>query len=94
MGRASMSVRRYDPIEDSECIHCYLKLQLMTCECKLSEDVIKCCFDDCENLIIKPYGHNAQPVYDGRCCHSCNYSKVLPQRFMKVVNQINNKINN
>jgi hypothetical protein len=27
------------------------------------------------------HGHNAWPVYDGRCCDSCNYRTVLPARW-------------
>ncbi len=26
-------------------------------------------------------GHNAQPINDGRCCESCNWNVVLPERF-------------
>lgn len=25
-------------------------------------------------------GHNAEPVKDGRCCITCNYTKVIPAR--------------
>lgn len=25
-------------------------------------------------------GHNAQPVKDGRCCTTCNYTVVIPRR--------------
>jgi hypothetical protein len=28
----------------------------------------------------KDYGCNAQPVNDGRCCHGCNDSIVIPRR--------------
>ena len=31
----------------------------------------KCCFPICRNDIGK-YGHNAMPLMEGRCCHSCN----------------------
>ncbi len=27
-----------------------------------------------------PYGHNAQPINDGRCCAVCNFDVVLPTR--------------
>lgn len=26
------------------------------------------------------FGNNAQPVNDGRCCDSCNWSVVIPAR--------------
>ena len=28
-------------------------------------------------------GHNAQPLSNGRCCDTCNYTKVLPARMNK-----------
>lgn len=30
------------------------------------------------------YGHNAQPVKDGRCCHSCNNNVVIPHRLIQA----------
>ena len=27
-----------------------------------------------------PYGHNAEPINDGRCCAVCNFDIVLPTR--------------
>ena len=27
-----------------------------------------------------PYGHNAEPINDGRCCAVCNFDVVLPTR--------------
>ena len=27
-----------------------------------------------------PYGHNAEPINDGRCCTVCNFDVVLPTR--------------
>ena len=29
-------------------------------------------------------GHNAEPITDGRCCSSCNQSKVIPVRILFV----------
>jgi hypothetical protein len=26
------------------------------------------------------YGHNAEPVNDGRCCSDCNHNVVIPTR--------------
>lgn len=31
------------------------------------------------------YGHNAQPLKDGRCCGPCNYTLVLPARLEKYL---------
>ena len=28
------------------------------------------------------YGHNPEPVSDGRCCDECNLNVVLPYRIM------------
>jgi len=36
------------------------------------------------NQTIFGYGHNAQPVTNGRCCEVCNTTKVLPAR-MKLM---------
>lgn len=30
------------------------------------------------------YGHNAQPIKNGRCCDNCNYEKVIIER-LKVL---------
>ena len=30
-------------------------------------------------------GNNAEPVNSGRCCDSCNETKVVPQRFKEVL---------
>ena len=48
----------------------------------------ECCL--CEKLIDIQYapsgeaawhdGHSAQPLADGRCCSTCNLTKVIPRR--------------
>jgi hypothetical protein len=30
------------------------------------------------------YGHNAQPVNDGRCCSECNSMVVIPARLQRI----------
>ena len=30
-------------------------------------------------------GNNAQPINDGRCCDTCNATKVLPERLKRVI---------
>jgi hypothetical protein len=30
------------------------------------------------------YGHNAQPVNDGRCCVTCNDTVVIPMRLRRI----------
>jgi len=32
-----------------------------------------------------PYGHNAQPLNDGRCCDICNTQFVIPERIKRVI---------
>lgn len=44
----------------------------------------KCCL--CGKK-IDGYGHNAEPVSQGRCCTECNYVKVLPARIALVHQQ-------
>ena len=34
----------------------------------------------CDNEIYTEYGHNAEPVKDGRCCDMCNQTVVIPRR--------------
>ena len=34
----------------------------------------------CNNKIDDKFGHNAEPVNNGRCCNDCNYTVVLPAR--------------
>jgi hypothetical protein len=49
-----------------------------------------CCFKDCKQPLTKPQGsnieggHNAQPLIDGRCCETCNYTKVLSARLEQM----------
>jgi hypothetical protein len=37
-----------------------------------------CCL--CGKRCDCPYGHNPQPVMEGKCCSECNFTKVLPAR--------------
>ena len=34
----------------------------------------------CKNDVRDKYGHNAQPINNGRCCENCNYMFVIPKR--------------
>ena len=34
----------------------------------------------CKNKINGKYGHNAQPINNGRCCDTCNLMYVVPTR--------------
>ena len=43
----------------------------------------------CHKPILYKYSHNAYPVSDKRCCESCNYEVVLPER-MKQANPYSN----
>lgn len=56
-------------------------------------DEVKCCI--CEgfieplrhpetNEIFWTHGHNAEPVTDGRCCHTCNSNIVMPTRLRNL----------
>ena len=38
----------------------------------------------CENNIRDKYGHNAQPINNGRCCDNCQATVVLPMRLSKA----------
>ncbi len=53
--------------------------------------MMKCCICDQE---YEGYGHNPLPLYnsEGRCCTTCNFTKVLPARLMlKNIKNGNNK---
>ena len=34
-----------------------------------------------EGVVIWALGHNAEPLGDGRCCTTCNATRVIPERF-------------
>ena len=36
-------------------------------------------------------GHNAQPVNDGRCCDTCNDTRVLPARMAAIRQTLNSE---
>ena len=38
-------------------------------------------------------GNNAWPINDGRCCDSCNETKVIPSRLANYMNKIKNDKN-
>ena len=44
----------------------------------LKENNMKCSI--CNYNDIGEYGHNAQPVNNGRCCGYCNGAFVMPKR--------------
>jgi hypothetical protein len=53
------------------------------------EKMKKCCL--CGNKIYPKvkvsgeyWGHNAQPVKEGRCCDACNLTVVIPARMKKL----------
>ena len=41
--------------------------------------------------VVWDQGHNAEPVKDGRCCSTCNYTIVLAVRLQKVKRARSNK---
>ena len=44
-------------------------------------DNMKCVI--CKKTIEDKYGHMAEPVKKGMCCHNCNYLVVVPARMRK-----------
>ena len=36
--------------------------------------------DICSNWIDDKYGHNAEPIFKGKCCDECNMVFVIPAR--------------
>lgn len=45
-----------------------------------NKNKMKCCI--CGKM-FEGFGHNAEPVKNGRCCDHCNYNVVLPTRIAK-----------
>jgi hypothetical protein len=39
----------------------------------------------CSNPCDCPFGNNAQPVKEGKCCDDCNVTKVIPARMARFV---------
>ena len=39
----------------------------------------------CNNEINDEFGHNAEPVNDGRCCSDCNSTVVIPVRIKEMI---------
>lgn len=52
---------------------------------------MKCCLCNSEIEVHGTWaqGHNAQPLKNGRCCDSCNSSKVIPERIRRFNNETN-----
>jgi len=44
----------------------------------------RCCI--CGNTYVA-YGHNAEPLATGRCCDTCNTTKVVPARMQLFVDE-------
>ena len=40
----------------------------------------------CKNDVRDKYGHNAQPINNGRCCDMCNTTFVIPFRIKEIFN--------
>ena len=40
----------------------------------------------CYTWIDDTFGHNAEPIFDGRCCDTCNMMYVIPTR-MELMNE-------
>ena len=40
----------------------------------------------CKNTINDKYGHNAQPINDGKCCNGCN-RLVIMERFFDTLDK-------
>lgn len=50
-------------------------------ECSICKEEIEKQLDPSTGEVFWELGHNAEPVVeDGRCCDSCNYTKVIPAR--------------
>lgn len=38
----------------------------------------------CQGPLERPYGNNAQPINDGRCCDRCDADVVIPARIERI----------
>ena len=48
--------------------------------CEHLQDYVENKLDMWRDEIYTEYGHNAEPVNDGRCCDMCNQTVVIPRR--------------
>ena len=54
----------------------------------MKKEKLTCCLCNCEikeDITGYAFGHNAQPLVDGRCCEGCNSAKVLPIRIIQMI---------
>ena len=58
-------------------------------EMKKNKEKLNCVL--CKEIIQDPYGHNAEPVAEGRCCDHCNAYKVVPVRLFKLFKSNDNE---
>ena len=40
----------------------------------------------CKDKINDKFGHNAEPINNGRCCGTCNHKYVIPERMRIAFN--------
>ena len=48
-----------------------------------------CCICGC--FIVDEWGNNAEPIAEGRCCDSCNYTHVIPVRIAQIYKDMEDK---
>lgn len=52
---------------------------------------IKCCL--CNKKILEKESHNASPLVEyGRCCSTCNETKVIPERISRYIVKNNKEV--
>jgi hypothetical protein len=57
-------------------------------ECSICKEEIEKQLDPSTGEVFWELGHNSEPVVeDGRCCDSCNYTKVIPARLGIILNK-------
>ncbi len=55
-------------------------------QCSICKEEIEKQVDQSTGKVFWDQGHNAEPlVEDGRCCDTCNYTKVIPVRLGIVI---------
>ena len=54
-------------------------------KCSICDEPLDVMISHKSKNILWDQGHNAEPINDGRCCTSCNYSVVTPTRLKLAI---------
>lgn len=56
-------------------------------DCSLCDGKIELQRDPSTGEVSWKEGHNADPLSEGRCCDTCNITKVIPARIKNIISR-------